>query len=86
MKRSLISGACSIFRLSVASRMRSSRGIPAGARRPIQPRMSKPGRSPASAIVGSSGRAIARFALDTPKALRRPAFTWPRTVAGVSKV
>jgi hypothetical protein len=59
--------------ISALSRATTVFGTPAGATMPFQVLASYPG-TPASAIVGTSGRASERFVLLTPSARTRPAF------------
>ena len=53
-----------------------SRGVAAGASRPIQLIESKPGTA-ASASAGTSGKALTRLLLVTASARSLPALMWP---------
>jgi hypothetical protein len=57
-----------------------SRGVLAGAIMPIQKLNSEPG-TPASVVVGTSGRAAARLGEPTASASNWPSLIWPMTGA-----
>ena len=67
-------GLSMILRSSVLSRAMNSGGVPAGANRPAHESMSKP-LTPASSIVGSSGKSAERLIRVSASARSVPALT-----------
>src|SRR5207249_3240525 len=74
-KRFFVSAEARITESSRCSRSMTGRGVPAGATMPHQLVASYPG-TPASEIVGTSGRAGTRAALPTPSGFKRPERMW----------
>ena len=73
--RSFSAGAPSALADSCWTRLTISAGVPAGASRPNHELASKPLTGPASAIVGTSGKAALRSPLVTASAISLPALT-----------
>jgi hypothetical protein len=69
--RSWTSGILRILSTSACRRSTMAGGVPAGAKIACHETTSKPG-TPASCMVGTSGRLGTRFAVDTASARTRP--------------
>src|SRR5262249_30319919 len=82
---SLISVEVRIFRISVLRRSTIGFGVAAGATIPTQPEARKPG-TPASEMVGTSGRIGERSSPVVPSARTKPASTLGPMVAMVSNI
>ena len=75
LRRSCMSAVARIFVTTACSLATTSGDVPAGATMPWNEPVSKPGKPADSAIVGMSGAAAKRLALEIASAFSLPLFT-----------